>query len=120
MSHSPTANGKSYWILRKADQWQLCVGGHQHGILCSENRTDLIKVACRLGAERGAAVFIFGDQENVEARLSFNDGSLTIDGPNAGQLAPELLWMQQIALARDAGSERRETAPLGPVSSESH
>jgi hypothetical protein len=119
MAHSVSLHGKSYWILRKADQWQLCVGGQEQGILCSENRTDLIKVACRLGAERGAAVFIFGDQENVEARLSFSQGSLTIDGPNANAFVPELLWMQRSALARDAGNEPPDATPVVSVSSES-
>jgi hypothetical protein len=108
---------KSYWIVRHSDQWQLCVGGHTPGILCSENRADLIRVACRLGAERGGAVFVFGEQETVEARLSFHEGSLTIDGPSAGDLGPELLGMQQTALARaDAGSG--ESARAAPVSSE--
>ena len=110
------SNAKSYWIVRHSDQWQLCVGGQRPGILCSENRADLIKVACRLGAERGGAVFIFGDRESVEARLSFHDGSLTIDGPNASALAPEFLRVQEAA-PRSANDNARDAYPLVPASS---
>jgi hypothetical protein len=106
---------KSYWIVRHADQWHLCVGDQHNGILCSENRADLIKVACRLGAERGTPVFILGEQENLEAKLSFHEGSLTIDGPTAGDLAPELLWMQQSMLARQTVKAPRESALTAPI-----
>jgi hypothetical protein len=107
---------KSYWIVRHADQWQLCVGGQTPGILCSENRADLIKVACRLGAERGGAVFVFGERETVEARLSFHQGLLTIDGPSASVLAPELLSIQEL-VPRSTNDDALDVYPLASLSS---
>lgn len=87
---------KSYWIVRRGTQWLLCAGGADSGILCSDKREDLVKVACRLGLERNADVCIVGEEQRIEACLSFAGGRAVVNGPCSQELVRELIRLGEL------------------------
>ena len=77
---------RQYQIVCRGDQWQLLIEGQECGLLQCEERAFLVQIACRVAAERGTAVHVFDDRNELEARLTFQNGSLAVDGCYRGDL----------------------------------
>jgi hypothetical protein len=77
---------KHYQIVCRNTQWHLQIEGQDCGLLQSDERNALVQIACKVAAERGSAVQVFDQQNQLEARLSFQDGVLAVDGYYRGEL----------------------------------
>ena len=75
-----------YRIIRREQQWHLVIEGQECGLLQCDDRNFLVQVACSVAAERGSAVQVFDARDELEARLYFRDGTLTVDGSYMGEV----------------------------------
>jgi hypothetical protein len=82
---------KHYRIVCRQQQWHLLIEGHECGLLQAEERSYLVQIACKVACERGSTVHVFDDLDALEAKLSFNNGVLAVDGTYRGDLDPSLL-----------------------------
>ena len=69
-----------YRIVRRERKWHLLIGGQDCAILQCDERDFLVQIACKVAAERGFAVHVFDERNELEARLMFGDGALAVDG----------------------------------------
>jgi hypothetical protein len=74
-----------YRIIHREQQWHLVIEGQECGLLQCDDRSFLVQIACSVAAERGSAVQVFDARNELEARLYFRDGTLTIDGSYLGE-----------------------------------
>ena len=83
---------RQYRIVSRAGQWQLLIEGQDCGLLQGDDRAFLVEIACRVAAERRTAVHVYDDHDELEARLSFQNGSPAVHGAYRGELgAPATL-----------------------------
>jgi len=75
-----------YRIVCRDEQWCLLIDGQECGLLQCDDRNFLVQIACTVAAGRGSAVQIFDARNELEARLCFRDGTLTIEGSYTGNL----------------------------------
>ncbi len=75
-----------YQIICRDQQWQLMIEGQACALLQCDDRSSLIQIACKVAADRRSAVQVFDDRNELEARLSFCDGALAVQGSYQGPL----------------------------------
>jgi hypothetical protein len=68
-----------YRIVSREQQWHLLIEGQDCAILQCDDRDYLVQVACKVAAERGFAVHVFDECDQLEAKLEFRDGALAAD-----------------------------------------
>jgi hypothetical protein len=88
--HQGEATVAQYRIIHREQQWHLVIEGQECGLLQCDDRSFLVQIACSVAAERGSAVQVFDARNELEARLYFRDGSLTIDGSYLGEIGAAL------------------------------
>ena len=77
---------KHYLIVKRAKEWHVVVQGRKCGVLCCEDRAPLVQTACRLAAATDGSIEVYDPQNKLEARFTFQAGSLTIEGQYSGEL----------------------------------
>lgn len=82
---------KNYRIVCRQQQWHLLIEGQECGLLQADERSYLVQIACKVASERGSTVHVFDNLDTLEAKLSFNNGVLAVDGTYRGDLDLSLL-----------------------------
>lgn len=77
---------REYRIVCRERLWHLVIEGQEHGLLKCDDRGYLIRIACKVAAERRSSVQVFDASDELEARLCFEDGALTVSGRYEGDL----------------------------------
>lgn len=77
---------KQYLIVKRAKEWHVVVEGSKCGILRCDDRAPLVQTACRIAAAIDGAVQVYDQHNRLEARLTFQAGSLAVDGHYDGEI----------------------------------
>ena len=69
-----------YQIICRDQQWQLMIEGQACPLLQCDDRSSLIRVACKVAAGRSSAVQAVDDRNDLEVHLHFRDGVVAVEG----------------------------------------
>jgi hypothetical protein len=76
---------KNYQIVCRQQQWHLLIEGQDCGLLQSDERGNLVQIACKVAAERGSVVQVFDNCDKLEACLTFGNAVSARDGAQSNE-----------------------------------
>ncbi len=78
---------KQYRIVKRSGEWHIVVEGQKCGILRCDERAPLVQTACRIAAGIDAAVAVYDPHNKLEAKFTFREGTMSVDGRYDGDLS---------------------------------